>query len=236
MNLIYDGKTKTVFECGDGNYVLRFKDAACGKDGVFDPGENQIGLTITGKGRAGLQLSDFLFKKINAEGFPTHYVSCDLDKAEMTVRPGINFGKGVEVICRYRATGSFVRRYGDYINDGAILEPPLVEVTLKDDKRGDPPATKDTLASLGILTEDEYETLVTLTRNITGVIKRECDAKDLELIDLKLEFGRDSDGQIMVIDEISGDVMRVATKDSVKARKYTELVEPIELTRILTNN
>jgi phosphoribosylaminoimidazole-succinocarboxamide synthase len=226
MKQIYDGKTKTVFEAEGGNVVLRFKDDACGKDGVFDPGENQIGLTIAGKGRAVLALSAFLFGKINALGYPTHFVSCDVEKSEMTVKAATFFGSGVEVLCRYRAAGSFVRRFGDYIKEGEVLEPPVVELTLKDDERGDPPITKRIAIALGILTEEEYYTLVRLVVDISGVIKSECAAKGLELIDLKLEFGRDKSGQIMLIDEVSGDIMRVLDADG-------KSVDPIELTKIL---
>jgi phosphoribosylaminoimidazole-succinocarboxamide synthase len=222
---IYKGKTKDVYELTDGNYMLLFKDDACGEDGVFDPGANQIGLKIDGKGRAGLRLTDFFFRKINQAGYPTHFISCDVDSAKMVVRPAAMFGNGIEVICRYRAFGSFVRRYGQYINEGAALDA-LVEITLKDDERGDPPVTRDILVSLGILTSPQYDTLVELTKKISGVIKTQCAGKDLELIDLKLEFGRDEAGKIMLIDEVSGDIMRVF--------KDGKSVSPIELTEILT--
>jgi len=89
MKEVYKGKTKDVYALDDGNYMLQFKDDACGKDGRFDPGENQVGLRIDGKGRAGLQLSDFFFKAINAAGYPTHFIGCDIDKAQMTVRPAV---------------------------------------------------------------------------------------------------------------------------------------------------
>jgi len=227
MKQIYDGKTKIVYELDNGNYMLQFKDDACGKDGVFDPGENQIGLTIDGKGKAGLQLTDFFFKKINAAGFPTHFIDCDIEKAQMTVRPATMFGKGIEVVCRYRATGRFIRRYGDYITDGTPLDA-LVEITLKDDVRCDPLITRESLTALGILTAEEHDTLATLVKNIAGIIKRECEKKDLELFDLKLEFGRDKDGQIMLIDEVSGDIMRVFDKRG-------NPVNPIDLTAILVN-
>ncbi|MCL2754214.1 MAG: phosphoribosylaminoimidazolesuccinocarboxamide synthase [Oscillospiraceae bacterium] len=229
MKQIYDGKTKTIFDSGDGNYVLQFKDDACGKDGVFDPGENQVGLTIAGKGAAGLKLSAYLFEKINAAGHCTHYVSSDLSKAQMTVKPAAMFGKagrGIEIVLRYKAAGSFVRRFGDYIADGAILETPIVEITIKDDERGDPPITKEIAVALGILTEEEYFTLVRLMMDISGVIRYECAGKGLELIDLKLEFGKDNKGAVMLIDEVSGDIMRVRDMAG-------KSVSPLELTKIL---
>ncbi|MDR2531292.1 MAG: phosphoribosylaminoimidazolesuccinocarboxamide synthase [Oscillospiraceae bacterium] len=226
MNLIYTGKTKDVYELTDGNYLLRFKDDACGEDGVFDPGANQIIGSIKGKGRAGLKLSEFFFNKINAAGEPTHFVSCDAEKAEMTVKPATMFGRGVEAVCRYKAAGSFVRRYGRYVKGGEPLNS-LVEITLKDDERGDPLICKDALEALGILSEEEYEILTQLTKKISGVIKDALAEKGLELIDIKLEFGRGRDGGIMLIDEVSGDIMRVADKDG-------KSVEPVELERVMT--
>jgi len=233
MKLIYKGKTKDVFELPDGNIMLKFKDDACGENGVFDPGANQIGLSIEGKGKAGLKITDFFFQKINKAGFNTHFVSCDVDKAEMIVRPATVFGcpdgsmGGIEVICRYKAYGSFIRRYGQYISEGAPLDS-LVEVTLKNDERGDPLATMDTLEALGILDCEEYGTLISLTKKICGVIRDELSQKGLELIDIKLEFGKDTDGEIMLIDEVSGDIMRVFENG--------KSVSPLQLTEILTNN
>jgi phosphoribosylaminoimidazole-succinocarboxamide synthase len=226
MKEIYKGKTKDVFELEDGNYMLVFKDDACGEDGVFDPGANQIIGEIAGKGKAGLKLTDFFFKKINQAGYPTHFINCDVEKAQMTVRPATVFGKGLEVICRYKAYGSFVRRYGDFIQEGAPLDA-LMEVTLKDDKRGDPSVTREILAAIGVLPESDFDILVELGRNICGVVKRECAIKGLELVDIKLEFGRDKNGKIILIDEVSGDIMRVF-KDS-------KPVSNIEFTEIMTS-
>ncbi|MCL2638300.1 MAG: phosphoribosylaminoimidazolesuccinocarboxamide synthase [Oscillospiraceae bacterium] len=225
MNLIYTGKTKDVYELADGNYLLRFKDDACGENGVFDPGANQIIGKIDGKGKAGLKLSDYLFRKINAAGFPTHFIDCDANKAEMTVKPAVMFGKGVEVICRFKAFGSFIRRYGDYIKEGEELDA-VVEITLKDDLRGDPLITREALDALNILSCSEHDTLVELTKNISGVIKSALAEKGLELIDIKLEFGRDKSGRIMLIDEVSGDIMRVF--------KDGKSVSPTELEKIVT--
>ena len=226
MKHIYEGKTKSVYELDDGNYLLKFKDDATGEDGVFDPGANTVGLTIEGAGRGGLRLSQFFFRRIQEAGFPTHYISADIDKAEMTVKPAEHFGKGLEVICRFRAVGSFLRRYGAYAESGQPLDA-FVEITLKDDERGDPPITKDALDMLGILTPDEYETLKELTQKISAVIKNALAEKGMELYDLKLEFGR-SAGEIILIDEISGGNMRVY-KDGA-------IVEPLELVRLMLDN
>ena len=73
--LVYSGKTKDVFELENGNYLLKFKDDCTGKDGVFDPGENSVGLTIEGVGDVNLRMSIYFFEKINAAGIKTHYIS-----------------------------------------------------------------------------------------------------------------------------------------------------------------
>ncbi|MDR1693327.1 MAG: phosphoribosylaminoimidazolesuccinocarboxamide synthase [Oscillospiraceae bacterium] len=222
MKLINRGKTKDVFDLEDGTYLLRFKDDVTGTDGVFDPGANTVGLSIEGMGRGGLRLTDFFFKKLS--GVPTHYVSADVEKAEMTVRPAKRFGYGLEVICRYRSTGSFMRRYGQYAAEGQFLDG-LVEFTLKDDERGDPPISKDALVALGILTKEEYKEQKKLAKHISRVIKDTLAAKGLELYDIKLEFGRGSDGGIMLIDEISAGNMRVY--------QHGKIMPPLELVALV---
>lgn len=225
MNLVYTGKTKNVFQLEDGNYVLKFKDDVTGTDGKFDPGANTVGLSIDGAGRAGLSLTKFFFELINAKHIPTHYISANIDEATMTVKPATVFGQGLEVICRYRAVGSFLRRYGKYAKEGQALDA-FVEVTLKDDDREDPPITKDALAMLGILSEDEYETLKTLTKQIGGIVKEALASKGIELYDIKFEFGRiGADKHIALIDEISGGNMR--------AYKNGEYIEPLELEKLI---
>ena len=223
MKLVYKGKTKDVYELENAQYLLKFKDDATGTDGVFDPGANTVGLSIDGMGIGGLRLTEFFFKKINEAGFPTHFISADTEKAQMTVLPAKIFGKGLEVICRYRATGSFLRRYGEYIEEGKPLGA-FVEITLKDDGRGDPPITKDALEMLGILTDGEYDKLKELTQKISAVIKDTLAGKGLELFDIKLEFGRVDTG-IILIDEVSGGNMRVY-KDNV-------IISPLELVRLV---
>jgi len=223
MKLIQEGKTKNVYDLENGNYLLKFKDDVTGTDGVFDPGANTVGLSIKGMGRGGLRLTQFFFKKINDAGFPTHFIDADIEKAEMVVKPAIVFGKGLEVICRYRAAGSFLRRYGAYATDGQQLDA-LVEITLKDDDRGDPLITRDTLEMLGILSGEEYDTLKDLTKRITGIIKDTLASFGMDLYDIKLEFGR-IDGGIVLIDEISGGNMRVF-KDGA-------IVDPLDLVKYL---
>ena len=147
MERIYTGKTKDVYALADGNYLLKFKDDVTGENGVFDPGANTVGLSIEGAGKAGLRLTKYFYEKLNALGIPTHYLDADVEASTMTVKKAAVFGEGLEVICRYRAVGSFLKRYGKYAEDGQPLDA-FVEVTLKDDDRNDPPITADALEML----------------------------------------------------------------------------------------
>lgn len=208
MELVYTGKTKNVFALENGNYLLKFKDDCTGKDGVFDPGENSVGLTIEGVGDVNLRMSIYFFEKINAAGIPTHYVSADLGETTMEVKPAKVFGKGLEVICRHKAVGSFFRRYGQYIEEGADL-PAYVEMTFKNDALGDPLVTKDGLVTLGVMTEKQYDDIKAETQQITQIVADDLKAKGLDLYDIKFEFGYDANGDVMLIDEIASGNMRV---------------------------
>ena len=206
--LVYTGKTKDVFALENGHYLLKFKDDCTGADGVFDPGMNTVGLTIEGVGDVNLRMSIYFFEKINAAGIKTHFVSANLQDTTMEVLPAKVFGHGLEVICRYKAVGSFFRRYGEYIEEGADL-PAYVETTFKNDAKGDPLVTKDGLIDLGIMTGEQYEDIKKMTQNITAIVAEDLRAKGLDLYDIKFEFGYDADGKVMLIDEIASGNMRV---------------------------
>ena len=221
--LIYTGKTKDVFALPNGNCLLKFKDDCTGKDGVFDPGENSVGLTIEGVGDVNLRMSIYFFEKINAAGIKTHYVSADLNNTTMEVLPAKVFGKGLEVICRERAVGSFIRRYGALIESGAKL-PSYVEATLKDDAKGDPLITKDALVAIGVMTEEQYEDLKDMTQKITKIVADDLAEKGMELYDIKFEFGYDPQGNVMLIDEVASGNMRVY--------KDGEYVDPMTLNKL----
>lgn len=226
MEKVFEGKTKDVYALPDGNYLLKFKDDVTGADGVFDPGANTVGLTVEGAGLAGLKVTTRFFEKLKEANISTHYIKSDFEETTMTVLPATVFGEGLEVICRYRAVGSFLRRYGRYAEEGQELDA-FVEVTLKDDERGDPPISKDALEMLGILTSKEYEKLEELTIQVSELIKEELLKKEVELYDIKLEFGRDKEGNIILIDEISGGNMRTY--------RDGKFLEPVELEEIITD-
>ena len=223
MKLVYTGKTKDVFALDNGNYLLKFKDDCTGKDGVFDPGENSVGLTIDGVGDVNLRMSIYFFEKVNAAGILTHYVSADLANTTMEVLPARVFGKGLEVICRHKAVGSFYRRYSDYIEEGADL-PAYVEMTFKNDEKGDPLVTKEGLVALGVMTDAQYEDMKVMTQKITKIVADDLLAKGLVLYDIKFEFGYDKDGNVMLIDEIASGNMRVY--------KDGEYVDPMTLSEL----
>ena len=220
LKLLYTGKTKNVYALPNGNCLLLFKDDCTGKDGVFDPGENSVGLTIEGVGDVNLRMSIYYFEKINAAGIRTHYVNADLASTTMEVLPAKVFGKGLEVICRRKAVGSFFRRYSDYCTLGQDL-PYYVETTFKNDALGDPLVTKDGLVDLGVMTAEQYDSLKEQTQAITKIVADDLAEKGLELYDIKFEFGYDPEGNVMLIDEVASGNMRVY--------KNGEYIDPMTL-------
>ena len=226
MNKIYEGKTKDVYALDNGNVLLKFKDDCTGKDGVFDPGENTVGLKIDGIGRENLRTSIYYFELLKNAGIKTHYVSANIEKAEMEVLPGKVFGHGLEVICRLVATGSFIRRYGEYIKDGTPLEGGYVECTFKNDAKGDPLVTSEGLASLGVMSEEMFKQMKEQTLKITKIVADDLASIGLTLWDIKFEFGYNNN-EVILIDEIASGNMRVY--------KGNTIVDPITLTKLILN-
>ncbi len=226
MKKLYEGKTKDVFQLENGNVLLKFKDDCTGKDGVFDPGENSVGLTIEGIGKANLKSSIYYFEMLKKAGIKTHYVSADVENATMEVLPATVFGKGLEVICRLVATGSFIRRYGEYIEDGTVLEGGYVECTFKNDAKGDPLVTGEGLQALKVMDLKMFESMKEQTLKITKIVADDLKTLGCDLWDIKFEFGYNN-GQVILIDEIASGNMRVY-KDGVK-------LDPVELTKLINN-
>jgi phosphoribosylaminoimidazole-succinocarboxamide synthase len=231
MTLTYKGKTKDVYALENGNVLLKFKDDCTGKDGVFDPGENAVGLTIEGIGQANLKTSVYYFELCKKAGIKTHYVSADIENATMEVLPAECLGKaqggnGLEVICRLVATGSFIRRYGEYIKDGTVIEGGYVECTFKNDEKGDPLVTGEGLAVLGVMTHEMFESMKEQTLKITKIVADDLKSIGLDLWDIKFEFGYNN-GEVVLIDEIASGNMRVY--------KDGKIVEPVKLTELILN-
>ena len=224
MKKIYEGKTKNVYSLENGNVLLEFKDDCTGKDGVFDPGENQVGLKIEGIGRSNLETSIHFFELLKKEGIKTHYVSANIEKATMEVLPAKVFGHGLEVVCRLVATGSFIKRYGEYIKNGTPLEGGYVECTFKNDALGDPLVTKDALVVLGVMTAEMYDSIKEQTLKITKVVADDLKTMGLDLWDIKFEFGYNNN-EVILIDEIASGNMRVY--------KGNKIMDPIELTKVI---
>ena len=224
MKNIYEGKTKDVYSLENGNVLLKFKDDCTGKDGVFDPGENTVGLTIEGIGRENLKTSIHYFELLKQAGIKTHYVSANIEEATMEVLPATVFGHGLEVICRLVATGSFVRRYGEYIADGTPLEGGYVECTFKNDAKGDPLVTSEGLAALGVMSEEMFKSMKEQTLKITKIVADDLASIGLQLWDIKFEFGYNNN-EVILIDEIASGNMRVY--------KDGEYVDPVTLTKII---
>ena len=231
MKKTYTGKTKDVYALDNGNVLLKFKDDCTGKDGVFDPGENTVGLTIEVIGKANLRTSVYYFELCKKAGIKTHYVSANVDDATMEVLPAECFGKelggnGLEVICRLVATGSFIRRYGEYIKDGTRLEGGYVECTFKNDEKGDPLVTGEGLVALKVMTPEMFESLKAQTLAITKIVADDLKTIGLDLWDIKFEFGYNN-GEVIPIDEIASGNMRVYKGDKI--------VDPVELTKLILN-
>ena len=231
MKKLYTGKTKDVYQLENGNVLLKFKDDCTGKDGVFDPGENTVGLTIEGIGRANLETSIHYFELLKAAGIKTHYVSANIEDATMEVLPAECFGKaqgggGLEVICRLVATGSFIRRYGEYIKNGTRIPNGYVECTFKNDEKGDPLVTGEGLEVLGVMSPEMFTEMKKQTLAITKIVADDLASIGLDLWDIKFEFGYNN-GEVVLIDEIASGNMRVYKGDTI--------VEPVELTKLILN-
>jgi phosphoribosylaminoimidazole-succinocarboxamide synthase len=206
MKTIYEGKTKTVLKDeASGEYFLFFKDSATGENGVFDPGSNTVGGSVSGKGKTGLTISRYFFELMAANGVPTHYLDADLERCMMKVR-GVYVPK-LEFVLRYFTAGSMCRRFT--LESGIPFNPPYLEVTIKDDEQGVPLITERLCLMKGLLKEGEYEKVLALLVRAGNVLRTELKKFGLTLIDFKLEFGFDEKRNIYIADEITPDIWRV---------------------------
>ena len=206
MNLLYDGKTKSVyFNETTGEHFLLFKDTATGENGVFDPGSNTVGGSVAGKGKLGLIISRYFFDLMEKNGIPTQYLDADIEKNMMKIRsvtvPPLEF------VLRYFTAGSMCRRFD--LKPGIPFDPPYTEVTLKSDEQGDPLISERLCLLKGILKEGEYQKAIDLLIKTGEILKNELKKIGLTLIDFKLEFGFDEHRNICIADEITPDIWRV---------------------------
>ena len=210
------GKTKDIKVNEDGTCTFTFKDDACGENGNFDPGANQVGLKIDGMARASLLLSQRFFSLLEKEGITTHFISADVERGTMTCHKLAMLP--VEFIWRDKAWGSFCKMYG--VEQGYPLNG-LVEATLKSDALGDPRINKEACVGLGKLTESQYDHCDTFIRKIGRTLKQELEKYGYNLIDFKVEFGINDKGHVLLADEISGGIWRLLDKDG-------KSVDPVE--------
>jgi len=219
MELVKTGKFKDVYKLPDGNYLLKFKDTVpqrltcesetCGGS-VTGP--------VEGTGANALKMSVYFFDLVKNANIPTHFISADLSKNEMIVQPAKLFGNGLKFVLRYKAEGCFIRRFGAYSKEGDPL-PKIFEVILKDDARGNPPAAKEILMALNLLSHSQFDEIHDKTVRICDIVYEDLKNRGLELFDIKVEFGI-ADGKVALIDEISARNMRVF-KDSKKLDSLT---------------
>jgi len=219
LRLIYSGKTKDVYE--DGPYLIfHFRDTILGRDGREDSGGNEVVGEKAGKGSVVLMQTEFFFKLLEKNGIRTHFVErIDDRKARFLKAERIP----LEVIYRELAYGSFLRRYRDWVRPFQPLG--IAEFTLKDDRLDDPLIAEDSVIALGIASRGEVEKMKETMGKVVGILRDFLSSKDLQLVDFKLEFGR-LGGELLVIDELSGDTMRVAKGRRILTRE--ELLGVIE--------
>lgn len=224
MEVIYEGKTKRLLKVGD-HAVLKFKDEVTGDaEGNPDPGGNLVVGTLEGKGAASAKVAAYFFKLMGEAGISTHFRGLRSDdEIEIALTTPIP----LEVIYRAKAFGSFLARYRGHVEPLTPLD--LVEFNLKEDTLGDPLITRQVILKLGLTGDVELGRIEVTTRRVAGLVRRVLAEVGLELIDMKLEFGRAGD-KLLVIDGLSGDTMRVYDPGKKKVLNQLELAEGFSLT------
>ena len=197
LEQLYEGKAKKVFATDDPElYIVDYKD-----DATAFNGEKKG--TIMGKGVINNRVTNFLMQKLEKEGVPTHFVKELSDRETLVKKVSI---VPLEVIIRNLAAGSFSKRYG--VPEGTALKAPSLEFSYKDDALGDPLINEYHVLSLGIATREELDVITKYAFKVNEVLKAFFLTLDIELVDFKLEFGKLSDGTIVLADEISPDTCR----------------------------
>ncbi len=196
--LLYEGKAKQIYSTDNENeYVVYYKD-----DATAFNGEKKA--EIASKGILNNKISSIMFEELAKQGIESHYVK-SLSEREMLVRKVEILP--LEVIIRNITAGSFCKRYG--VEEGMVLDAPIFEMSYKNDDFGDPLLNDDHAVALKLATRDEIEFLRTKTLKINEIMKELFLKMDLKLVDFKLEFGKDKDGNIILADEISPDTCRL---------------------------
>ncbi|MDE6148843.1 MAG: phosphoribosylaminoimidazolesuccinocarboxamide synthase [Ruminococcus sp.] len=194
---LYEGKAKKVYATNDPDLVIvDYKD-----DATAFNGEKKG--TISGKGVINNRMTNFMFKLLEKEGVPTHLVEEISDRETIVKKVEI---VPLEVIIRNVAAGSFSKKLG--IAEGTTLKQPTLEFSYKNDDLGDPFINDYYALGLGLATQEEIDAISKYAFMVNNFMVKFFKEKNVDLIDFKIEFGRTSDGTIILADEISPDTCR----------------------------
>lgn len=194
---LYEGKAKKVFATNDPTLVImEYKDSATAFNGEKKG-------TIDEKGIMNNTIANKLFEMLAAKGIPTHFIKQLSDREVLCKKVSI---VPLEVITRNVAAGSFSKRLG--VPEGTALKTTVFEISYKNDELGDPLINDYHAVAIGAATFDELKTIYDLTAKINEILKAFFLERGIKLIDFKLEFGKDSEGNIILADEISPDTCR----------------------------
>ena len=198
LKLLYEGKAKKVYQTEMAQrLIVEYKDDATAFNGLKKG-------TIVGKGIINNKMSNRLMQRLEDAGIPTHFVTELNDRETVVKRVSI---VPLEVIVRNIAAGSFSKRYG--VEEGTVFEQPTIEFSYKNDALGDPLLNTDHAKALKLATDAEIATIRTMALRINEILKSFWAECGVTLVDFKLEFGRLSDGTIILADEISPDTCRL---------------------------
>ena len=200
--LLYSGKAKDIFSTDDEDVIVSvYKDQATMLNGARKE-------TIEGKGNLANQISSLIFEKLNATGVETHFVKCLSEREQLNKKVEV---VPLEVVLRNVAAGSFVKRFG--IEEGQSLSRPIIEFYYKNDDLDDPFINEDHIDLLQIATSEEVDYIKAETYRINDLLRAWFAQIGLNLIDFKLEFGKDKDGKLILADEFSPDNCRLWDAD-----------------------
>lgn len=194
---LYEGKAKKVFATDDADlYIVSYKDDATAFNGLKKG-------TIAGKGVVNNRMSNMMMQMLEKHGVPTHFVKELSDRETLVKKVSI---VPLEVIIRNISAGSFAKRYG--VEEGIVFDEPTFEFSYKNDDLGDPLLNDSHALALKLATKEEIATIREMALKINELMKEYFKKLNITLVDFKLEFGRLSDGTIVLADEISPDTCR----------------------------
>lgn len=203
MSLLYEGKAKRIFSTGEPEILrVEYKDEVTAGNGAKKD-------FIEGKGRLNNQITTRIFNFIKAQGVNSHFIEQTSETEQLVKSVDII---PLEVVVRNIAAGSITKRLG--FEKCHEFDAPLVEFFYKNDDLNDPLITEDHIKLLHIATDDEIAILKEAAKEINAILVQLMDKMDLRLVDFKIEFGRTTDGQIILADEISPDTCRIWDKHS----------------------